>query len=488
MPLPVLWSDRFSPSARQSFVEAFPVGWNGEAGSSTTISQAIEEKLGRLTHVDTQLSTFIGWRYVYISRIMECLGQLRPSLGKKKGKRAKRAPGEPVTQTEKRFARYMRQFYGIRQREIEEFATIERHPVLDLLEKPNRDDTFASFIAELAMFEELTGEFFIWVGNRNGLGQPIEIFAFGRNGMRPYIDGKGIHTHYELMRQGTPVQKVPLADVAWYRRKSPFGKLEAMSPTAGGGRWIMSEALIELSRATRFSNGGAPDVFLELDVKSFPNDVSETQLNRLSESLVKRFGLRNTHGSVIPLAPGVKANQVGHSPREMDFGQSAKDVRDNLGSLHGVSKFIVGQTEDMNHNQVIEAHQGFYGFKLNPMAARIAEVLTHFLLPQYDPTAVQRGAFIYFPDESPESPEEERKETEIDLKCGAISPNERRVARGRQQKPGAAYESCYRAGSDIPLDPEAQEELLPAPAEDDPDAKEVDDDEAAEDGEEGEKK
>lgn len=484
MPLPALWSDSFTPAmSRQAWVEPFPVGWNGEGAASTSISAKIEERLGRMTHVDTQLSTFTGWRYVYISRIMEMIGRSTPTLVREKRGTASRAAQAARDPRELKNRQYLRQFYGILQSGADEYQVIPSHPVLTLLKKPNRDDTWSSFIAEVSMYDELTGEFFIWVGNRNQLGHPLEIFAFARNGMRPKLDPAGNLIGFELIRGGATVQAVPVEDVAWYRRKSPFGKLEAMSPTAGGGRWIMSEALIELSRATRFSNGGAPDVFLELDLKAFPTEPSDTQLSRMSEKLQRRFGLRNVMGGIIPLAPGVKANQVGHSPREMDFGQSSKEVRDNLGSLHGVSKFIVGQTDDMNHNQTVEAHRGFYSFKLNPALARYAEVLTHFLLPQYDPTAIERGALIYFPDQSPESPEEERKEVELDLKCRAITPNERRLQRGRKPKPGAAYETCYGESSAIPLDLEAQDELLPDAPEPVDDAGAPDDAEESDDAE-----
>lgn len=448
------WADSFRPSAdaiRQSFLPAW--GWSDGVTPQQT-ARAMEGRIGRMVSPVEQLASFTGWNYVYVNRLAKAFSALQPMLG-----RQRRASGSDLDEggTTKQRLQHVRQFYRVCQAESVTFDTIQSHAVLDLLERPNPMDTGAAFLYETAVYLALTGEFFWWVV-RNGLRRPVQIFALARNMMKPvlkHID-HGEVVRFELTIDGAPVQKIAVDDVVWHREKNPFSKVEPFSPTMAGGAWVTAERQIETSRATRFANGGAPDIFLKINPETYGRDVDDAVLDRLGAKLKQRLGMRNAHGGSVPLPPGIEPVKLSDTPRELDWGTSLKDTRDSLGALRGMNKVSVGITEDMNRADTITGMQQFYSLCLNPFASTIAGVATNGLLPMYDRAWQSKGVFVYFPDVTPLDPEQEREEQKLDWEMGAASPNDRRKRRGMPPKEGPEYESGYVASSVIPLDSEAE--------------------------------
>lgn len=454
------WAESFQPSPaaiRQSFLPAF--GWSDGMTPAQT-ARAMEGRIGGMVNPNEQLRSFTGWNYVYVHRFATAFSSLQWMLGRERKADANELDGGNPVRTQ-----HIRQHYRICQAESMTFDTIQSHPVLDLLERPNPMDTAAGFLYETALYESLTGEFFWWVV-RNGLRRPVEIYALARNMMRPVFKNvdHGEVIRYEITIDNAPVQKIDPDDVVWFRRKNPFSKVEPYSPTMAGASWVTAERQIETSRAVRFANGGAPDVYLKIDGDRYGREVDDSLLDRLSLKLKQRLGMRNTHGGTIPLPPGIEPVKMSETPREMDWGSSLKDTRDSLGALRGMNKVSVGITEDMNRADTITGMQQFYSLALNPFAATIAGVATNGLLPMYDRRYQAKGVFLYFPDVTPVDPAEEREEQKLDWEMGAASPNDRRKRRGMPPKEGPEYESGYITSSVIPLDSEAEKPVVSAAA------------------------
>ena len=414
-----------------------------------------------------QVVHFTEWNYVSIDWLAWRFSQLCPYFGSVSAPR-----------TRQRFSvserQHLRQHYPrvVRQAMAYGHDTPEpleaSHPIVQLFENVNQIDWYQAFAYELMMWLELTGRCYIWMTNsalpsRNGRGYiPAEMHIVPTTWIEPYVDKPGMpQTGWVITPEGdyTKRQIVDLEDVEFLRYKSPLSKWDGFSPLQGGSRWTENAESIEMSRQMQFRNGGNPDVLVELDGEVHSNPSREV-IDRIKEMVMQRTsGLRRT-GEPLISPPGMKYSKWSNTPREMDYETSATQARDAVLALRGTPKVLFGITEDVNRAS-IEGANIIAGQNLDPKAAYIAGFFQERILSRFG-----TGYCMWFNSAVPMDAAEKRAEQQFQFACGALSPDEIRIAAGMQPFESPASQSGYLPSGLMPLDPEA----MPEPPADEPGA------------------
>jgi HK97 family phage portal protein len=413
------------------------------------------------------------WNYVAISRICYKISESFPNVSRIVTDDSDRRQRLTVEQRQ-----HIRQRYGSVIQKHEELEPVgENNPLLRLLHTVNPQDWWQTFIYETVMFWQLTGEFYWWL-IPNGVGLPSEMWVLPSQWVQPKYNDDGALVGYQVTPDGDVRRKslIPPEQIITGKHKSPSGKLQAHSPTAAGSEWIDNSESVEKARWHTFRNGPLPSVSIELDPERYSKPDPEV-LRAVKDRFVARYGGTARAGEPIIAPPGMTVKPFSMKPAEMDFPATIDQVRDQVLALHGVPKVIAGITTDVNRATIYGANLIFCESTINPLLTMLAGVMTEKLAPQFG-----EGLRIWFDDARPDDAEAEREETRLDWTLGAITPNERRMERGREPLEDRAADSAYIGLAIQPVGgTQLEDEISDDVAYDNPAGDEVDDaDEAIE--------
>jgi len=382
----------------------------------STYSQASQVDLSQARE---QVKHFTYWNFIAIDRIATKVSECFPNFGRAAGT-------APISR--QRMAWVRQSYRSVLQSYDEDLTEIESHPIIDLFRDVNPVDTWRDFIYESILFKRLTGRCYWWI-IPNGFGRPAQLWVVPTQLCVCIYTPSGEIDHWEVTPEGSgrPL-RIEADEIVEWKNKSPLGKLYATSPTQAGAAFIDNSESIEESRFFAFKNKNGADVILELDAETYKGmDPASDILVRIKEKfMAKVSGTRRT-GEPIVAPPGIAVKPFGRTPVEMGYIESADQTRDQVLALHNVPKVIAGITTDVNRATVEGANVIFCQHTINPELRSLAGFISEFLCPRFP-----GGLVAWFDDCVPQDAAEEREETKLDWQIGAVSPDERREARGRK--------------------------------------------------------
>ena len=421
---------------------------------------------------------FTYWNYVAISRICDRVSSVFPNIGYKTNRPMSGNQSAGILTKSQR--QHLSQFRGGLIQSNEDFKPVdEAHPLVKLLKNVNPQDTWLDLVYDTHLFLQLTGEFYWWlIPSRitlpTGKKMPAQIWLIPTQ----FIQGcdyneDGTVKSYTMIPNGARAyrEEIPASEILYRGQKNPHDRGRGFSPIMAAPYWTLNTESIEAARSASFRNRINPSYMavMEKDASLMQGGVNIVEL--IQERLMQRAsGLKN-YDKPLVIPPGVKdIKELGAAPREMDYGTSADQVRDQVLALHGCPKVIAGITDDVNRATVEGANVIFCENTINPKLANFGAFITEGLASIYDPNIL-----VWFDTCTPASAEQELKEQQFDWQTGALTPNERRVERGRAPISEVAYESAYLQSSVVPLSEDVREanmerakDMIGDPAEDTP--------------------
>lgn len=418
--------------------------------------------------LDEQAKAYRYWTYIAINKISDRCAQQFPNIGLK----TKRAKGQqsriPITARQhlkKHYGRYL-------QRQDEDIEPLsETHPLHVLLQSVNPGETWGDFVSESVIHNGLMGVFTWWLipngfrTTRAPGGLPSQLMALPPQWVTPLYNEDRTFRCWEILPYADETMRfeLPFEQIIIGKRKNPRSKalMEPYSPLQAAPAWIDNVESIERARRSGFEGGVNPDMLIELDPTVYDSPQPDI-IARIKQRFMERAAnLERRNGEPLLMPPGMKATKWSHTNKEMDFIDSAAQIRDNVLALHGVPPVVAGVTSDYTRATADAATVVFCDYTINPLLAFIAGVITEKLASLYDPRIV-----VWFDDCVPANAEFELKQDEADFQMGALDPDELRQKRGREPKGEPAYESGYLPHTLSPLNEDLQPE--PLEAEDDP--------------------
>ena len=302
----------------------------------------------------------------------------------------------------------------------------DRHPLMRLIKDPNDPDTSYDLWYETVMFFKLTGSAYWWTP-KNSLGLPAAIWVVPSHWMWPVPGTDRAIAGYEVRPVEGVYQKLflPADEVTVFKDKSPVSKIDGFGPLTAGNQWVDTMDTINRSRWYAYKNGTFPTVAIQFDGKY--QDPSDEALRRIEAKFVSRYTGETRSNKPLFVPPGATVTPLSLGINQMLFGETATETRDNILALFGVPASVVGLSKESSYGSLIASYIAFMQMTINPLMRYMGQVLSEKIAKQYD-----SSLRVWWEDITPLDPELTEKQIQTDLMCGAITPNEVRLMRGRE--------------------------------------------------------
>ena len=335
---------------------------------------------------------------------------------------------------------------------------LEKHPVLDLLGKPNVVETYYALISKLTISYLVTGDMYV-----NSTGQvlrpPLELYSIPSSSIKIKLNVKdGFPESYQVQPTNTPsiFYRNDVKGLFRYYTKDGSSELyhaRYANPDESSdgfkGLSKVQSIFYELEQhnignvynTSLLKRGGRPSVIYS-SAHSLSPDQRDTFLEYIKEF---HAGERNA-GEDLLLEGDMKADVVSITNKDMDFANLRQVVTDTIYRMFNIPLALVSK-DTMTYNNLEVARMELYDQAVLPAATRIFEELTQLLMPRYP----NSENLIITYDESEVNALEPRRNDEIAKKSalGVLSVNEQRALIGYDSIEGG--DIIYGSAAEIPI-------------------------------------
>lgn len=242
----------------------------------------------------------------------------------------------------------------------------------------------------------------------------------------------------------------------FYRYQTPEGQLHDIDPEnliifkyPNPGDWLKGYSTLQASRLPHntyelamrynmnlFGNMGSPQGFLILD------GIGKTEKERFEKQLRQKYGSYKNSGKMGVLNRVAEWLRITDSPRELEFKDAISTMREEILSMHGVPKPLVGMT-DSTYTNSVEAQRVFQRYTLLPELVNEIDTLNEQLIPKYYGGTLYNYSELFFLTPDPVEADETAQTTNAVAlyNAGMIKLNEgrKRVGEDPDDELGDSY-------------------------------------------------
>jgi len=252
---------------------------------------------------------------------------------------------------------------------------VTAHPALALLADPNPFHTTQELLEIGQQHQELTGETYLLVVRAGRT--PVELWPLSPDRVTPrkhparFLDG----WTYTIGDEKIPLD---IDDVIQIRTPNPADPYRGLSPVAALLAPMYGLDAAIRWNATFFRNQAAPGGVIEVE-----KNLGDDEFDRLAQSWrTQHQGASNAHRVGI-LEAGMHFVPTGISQRDMDFIGGIQLSRELVMEAFGISKTMLGMTEDVNRATAETALTMFAQFHVVGRLNRWRAALNDDLLPMF---------------------------------------------------------------------------------------------------------
>lgn len=258
----------------------------------------------------------------------------------------------------------------------------QRHPVLDLLQRPDPNGAGDGFFETLYGHLVLSGN--AWINPVGTGGRIVGLQLLRPDRMRVITGPDGWPTAYEHQSGGrrqrfaaTPEEGPGLLHLKLFHPLDDhlgFAPLEAalMALDLHNAAMNWNKALLD--------NSARPSGALVYQPKDGGNLTPE-QYDRLKAELEQGYQGARRAGRPMLLEGGLDWKAMGLTPRDMDFIEARNGAARDIALALGVPPMLLGIPGDLTYANYQEANRAFCRLTVLPLVARTAQALTAWLQP-----------------------------------------------------------------------------------------------------------
>ena len=250
------------------------------------------------------------------------------------------------------------------------------HPLQRLLDMPNPFWTRGDLWRATETYLGLWGSAF-WGLERDGAGKVAEIWPLRPDRVRVLPDPERYVRGFVYASQGggTPVPYLP-EDVVWFRYFNPIDEYAGLSPMAP--LRLSADMGMDALRANRSALGNESLPGLVIETSDYPTD---DEVREFYERWESRFKGANRSRRPALLSKGMRATNLGFSPRDMDYMHSLRWSLEDVSRTYGVPKLMLGDMERATFSNFRTARRVFWEDTILPQLSFYEEALQQMLAP-----------------------------------------------------------------------------------------------------------
>ena len=263
----------------------------------------------------------------------------------------------------------------------DEARRYERHPVLDLVRRPNgaqgRAELFEALFGQLL----LSGNGYLEaVGAEAGLPLELHVLRSDRMSLVPGADGWPIAYEYAVggrkHRFDMTGAVQPICHIKSFHPQDDHYGLSPMQAAAtavdvhnAASRW--SKALLD--------NAARPSGAIVYRGADGQAALSEEQYQRLQDEMLSYHQGAANAGRPMLLEGGLDWKPMGFSPSDMEFQKTKEAAAREIALAFGVPPMLLGIPGDAAYANYQEANRAFYRLTVLPLATKVAAAVSEFL-------------------------------------------------------------------------------------------------------------
>ncbi len=276
---------------------------------------------------------------------------------------------------------------------------IDDHPILDLLSKPNPEQSGSEFLKTYSSFFNIAGESFLIATGDQGR-EPLELFAarpqdvlinasnnpgdFGAAG--DYVWSTGFFSErYKLsdselggsFRYWNKSNDRELWQAREFNPTGSSNNLRGLSKATPLWPEIQQFILANTNNQSVLSKGARPSIAW---VSQLDEPLTDDQYERWKEQVVSYEGALNAGRQI--LVDNVKPEVVSTTNKDMEFSENRKTVRQDIFSCFNIPLALIS-AESMTLDNLKTSTLLFWDMAVLPHADDLLDELTLFLMPRY---------------------------------------------------------------------------------------------------------
>lgn len=304
---------------------------------------------------------------------------------------------------------------------------LERHPVLDLLRRPNEDQSAATFLESAVNYYITVGNTYIEGVAASERTPPVELWVKRPDRMRVIPGQDGIKGYrYSIGGRAYDFEKWQIRHLKTW---APLDDYYGMGAIQAAARGIDLFNVGQASNLALMQNGMRPTGAWVTDTT-----LDDKTYTRMKQELREQRETRNRAAALL-LEAGVKWQELGITPRELDYLAGQVDAARQIHAAYGVHPVLTGLESGTFENQRL-AQRALLTNVVLPILDTIVDELNAWLIPRYGRGDLRVG---YDRDAYPALAEDEAALWDRAGKGyagGWLTQNEARVMTGYGEIPG----------------------------------------------------
>lgn len=266
-------------------------------------------------------------------------------------------------------------------------AEHDKHPLLDLIARPNPRQDGAAFLESVFAHLQLAGNAYIEAVTLDGVVR--ELHALRPDRMRVVPGSDGWPDSYEYHVGGRSVrfdqaQTLP-SDVSPILHLTHFHPLDdhyGLSPLEAAAVAVDTHNAAAGWNKALLDNAARPSGAL---VYSGPDGaiLSENQFERLKRELEDNYQGAVNAGRPLLLEGGLDWKAMSLTPKDMDFLDAKHNAAREIALCFGVPPMLLGIPGDATYANYQEANRALWRDTILPLASRVGAALSQWLTPAY---------------------------------------------------------------------------------------------------------
>ncbi len=266
-------------------------------------------------------------------------------------------------------------------------AEHDRHPLLDLITRPNPRQDGAAFLESVFAHLQLAGNAYIEAVILDGAVRELHALRPDRMRVVPGSDGWPDAYEYHVggrsvrfdQAQNAPSAIPPILHLTHFH---PLDDHYGLSPLEAAAVAVDTHNAAASWNKALLDNAARPSGAL---VYSGPDGsiLSESQFDRLKRELEDNYQGAVNAGRPLLLEGGLDWKAMSLSPKDMDFLDAKHNAAREIALCFGVPPMLLGIPGDATYSNYQEANRALWRDTILPLASRVGAALSQWLAPAY---------------------------------------------------------------------------------------------------------
>lgn len=261
---------------------------------------------------------------------------------------------------------------------------LSRHPLLDLLTRPNPMEGGAELMERLYAFLNIAGD--AYLERVTGVdGRPGELHVLRPDRMKivPGPSGWPRAYRYSVAGRSHDFAVDPVtgtSDILHLKTFNPLDEHYGLSPMEAAAYGIDIHNAAGGWNKALFDNAARPSGALVYDAKD-GGSLTDEQFGRLKDELAETYQGAVNAGRPLLLEGGLKWQGMSFSPQDMDFINAKHVSAREIAIAFGVPPMLLSIPGDNTYSNYREANRALWRLTLVPLVEKTASALNRWLMP-----------------------------------------------------------------------------------------------------------